>query len=242
MRPFVLALIGFYVAAATAEPPQPNCSKAFNLTPRATVREVEGLKFPQLSFEGGELTATYEPPSQWRTSSRCPSELKLYPPQFAQAYAAVEWLKSSGPVRNDENGIEEMKQEMLKTVPKDSQEIVIVSAKANPIRIGGDTCEITADFTSFGERFRMSTLFVDAGPVQLRFRLSARVADFPEIHPLFHASLYTWQSKVQAPPPSSLPIVAEEVAAEKTEPARTAAGGNAGYRIAPLGPRLTPRL
>lgn len=243
MRRIIIALIALTVVGAAGDSPPASIPAAFNLTPRVTFRELEGAQFRQLSFDGKKVTATYEPPHQWRASSRFPSELKLYPPDIPQADATVEWLPTTGAVQTDDQGIEKLKEEMRALIPKDSVEITFGEAETNPVRMGGsDTCELTCDFTNFGQRFRTSALFVDCGPVRLRFRLCARVVDFPELHPLFRASLYTWQAAVHSAVSPESHLVEAEAVAENTQPSVTKAGGSVRFRTTqstlPLAPRL----
>jgi len=171
------------------------CAQAqIDLTPLASTRELEGIQFSRLEFRDGNVTITYEPPRKWQTFGRDATKLVLVPPDATQAQATIETVQETLP-DFDERGIEILKQRiMLGLLPNASEQRTILGTEVNGVALNNNpTCEITASFVQFGQRFKMSTLFVSLGTSQLRFQLLCRDADFAKLHQAFRSTVPSWQ-------------------------------------------------
>lgn len=170
------------------------CAHAqIDLTPRTSTREFQGITFPQLEFRDGTTRITYEPPSKWTASARGPARLSFTPPEGTQAQATIEVAESGLPTFADD-GLELMKQQTLALAPPDAQERAIDDVQVNGLMLNGyPTAELSASFMQFGQRFKMSILFVNMGSSHLRFRLICRETDFALLHRTFRATVPSWQ-------------------------------------------------
>ena len=164
-----------------------------DLTPRSATREFQGITFPQLEFRDGAAKITYEPPSKWATFSRGPARVAFTPPEASQAQATIELVESRLPAF-DAEGLELLKQQTLALAPNDAQERSVDNVQVNSVVLNGHpTAELNASFVQFGQRFRMSVLFVNIGSRQLRFRFLSRESDFSTLYPQFRSTVPSWQ-------------------------------------------------
>jgi hypothetical protein len=169
-------------------------SAEINLTPRYSVRELEGCKFPQLEFRDGNQTITYEAPTGWQAVSRDWQTLALTPPGKEMVSAKIKFIPTPGQLVLDERQLQYFKETAHLLLPPESRMMADPTITPNPLSLGDhSTCEIDIYFVLHAQRMRMSVLFVDLGDSQLRFSLISRPADFDELHKEFRASWYSWQ-------------------------------------------------
>jgi hypothetical protein len=165
-----------------------------DLTPIASVRDLEGCKFPQLEFRDGSSKITYEVPKGWRYMSRDRHTLVLNPTDKAVVSARIQFMPNPAPLVLDERQLQRLKETAPSLVPPDSKLIGEPNVTANPLEINGrPTCEIDVLFVLHSERLHLSVLFVDLGESHLRFTLVTRASDFPDLHKAFQQSWYSWQ-------------------------------------------------
>jgi hypothetical protein len=188
MNRSILALLVIALAPAAAR-------AEINLTPKPSVRELDGVRFPQLEFADDTATITYEAPRGWTYTTDSPRRLVLRPQDKVQADANIEFVKNAQPTVFDDAGVKRLKDEFPALLPKDSEQIAFAGeGEKNPLQINGhETYELTANFALFGRKFTTSVLFVDMGDSQLRFILSCQTRDFAELHKAFQRSWYSWQ-------------------------------------------------
>jgi hypothetical protein len=167
-------------------------AEEINLIPVRSVREQDGIKFPQLEFTDGKKKITYEQPRGWIISGDS-SQIKFTPPDVS-AKAAIEQSPLSAPQIFDEATTKMLQQEVLASVPSGSQKTTMLSEEKNPLMMGGhETYEVTVSYQFFGHELITSTLFMNTKDTQLRFRLTAEKADFENVHKAFRGSLFSWQ-------------------------------------------------
>jgi hypothetical protein len=183
--PSLVLALAFAVSAARAE---------INLTPRFTIRELEGCKFPQIEFRDGDKKITYEAPKGWEALARDSQTLGLVPPGKEMVSAKIKFLPTSGTLVLDEAQLKYFKDTAGQLLPPESRIMADPTITPNPLSFDGHpTCEIDIYFVLHSQRMRMSVLFVDLGATQLRFSLISRPGDFDELHKAFSESWYTWQ-------------------------------------------------
>ena len=165
-----------------------------NLTPIASVRELEGCKFPQLEFRDGPTRITYEAPKGWKYMSRDAHTLVLFPPDKGVVSARIQFLASLAPLVLDAAQLKVLKDSAPSLVPPESKIIGEATITPNPLEMNGHaTCEIDVLFVLHSQRMHLSVLFVDLGKSHLRFSLVTRASDFAELHKAFQQSWYSWQ-------------------------------------------------
>lgn len=172
-----------------------------HLVPVLSYRELAGIRFARLEFNGERQRITYEIPTGWHYSSSDRQLLKLYPKDAVQADAAIQMRELEAPSEITPEEAELLKAELLETIPKDSENIEVRAVEMNPLQVAGqNTCEVAATFSFFGQKFRTSVLFVRVGDAELRFKLSALETDFIRLQGRFRASLYSFQARILPAP------------------------------------------
>lgn len=183
-----LLLASCFFAAAHAH-------AAIDFTPRPGERVLEGIKFPQLHFNHAGKTITYEQPRGW-THSGGGASIKFTPPALAQATAEIEQTPLPAPQPFTDESVKILSAQARAAVPPDSQNVVVISEERNPFRIGGnETYAVTLSYTAFGQEFERWVLFMNLPDTQVRFRITARKADFENVQKAFRGSLFSWQWK-----------------------------------------------
>src|SRR5207244_3966162 len=108
--------------------------------------------------------------------------------------AVIEQVPLQAPMPFDEETIKSLQGEMIKALPKESQDASVARVEKNPLLIDNqETLEITVSYYFVGLNRMKSILFVNLGGSQLRFALSSLKGDFEDTHELFRRSYYTWQ-------------------------------------------------
>lgn len=180
-----VAVLACALGAARAE---------IDLTPERSVRELEGCKFPQLEFRDDGRKITYEVPKGWKYVARDKHTLALVPPEKDMVSAKIKFIPTPGPLVLDEVQLKHLKDTASSLLPPESRIMIEPTITPNPLVLNAhSTCEIDILFVLHSQRLRMSVLFVDLGPSQLRFSLIARPGDFEALHKAFQESWYSWQ-------------------------------------------------
>lgn len=165
-----------------------------NLSPKETVRDLEGAKFKQLEFTDGTKTVTYEPPRGWTHAAQNGAQLNLYPPGKVQADAAIRVIPLQRPLTLDEAGRKLLQQQMLDSLPRGAEQVTLVEQETSPLLLNRhETVGATYTFVLSGQKLRMNVLIAPLENSELCFTLSCREADFKDLHAAFRASLFTWQ-------------------------------------------------
>ena len=157
---------------------------AIDLTPTTGERVLEGIVFKQLIFHEDGRRITYEPPRGWSYSGDA-SRIRFIPPDIAQAQGEIQQTPLSEPQNLDDARIKALRAEVLASVPKESQQSVVVAEEKNVVAINGsESYEITVAYNLFAQECRLSALFVNLPKTQLQFRslrektLSRKCIDF----------------------------------------------------------------
>ncbi len=166
---------------------------AIDFTPTTGERELEGVVFKQLIFHEEGRRITYEPPRGW-TYSGDASRIRFIPPDMAQAQAEIQQTPLSEPQNLDEARIQALRAEVLASVPKGSQQTVVVAEEKNPVSINrSESYGITVAYNLFGQEYRLSALFANLPKTQLQFRVIAEKNAFEKVHRLFRGSIFSMQ-------------------------------------------------
>jgi hypothetical protein len=165
-----------------------------DLTPATATRHLEGFSFPELIFSDGPQRVTYEFPRGWSYSTISPSQIRFNPPQLAQAQAEIEAIPLIEPFAFDEKAIKKLREEILRSLPKNSTQVQVLSEVTNTLMINGHkTYEVTIAYMCYGQRYRTSVLFANLDRQQLRIRVLAQASDFEKVHRDFCDSLCSLQ-------------------------------------------------
>jgi len=176
-----------------AIPLTPNARADIDFTPRPSTYKAEGIKMSNLAFSDGHNAISYTPPGNWKYEGD-PSKLLLIPNNMVQAEASIE--KAPPPITTafDEEGMKELTQKVLASLPQGSQKVTIVSQEKDPLRINGkETFGLTVSYIFFGQSVTTSVIFCNRGKEELEFKLFCHSADFAELNKLFRGSLYSLQ-------------------------------------------------
>ena len=185
LYPFHALAILWLVASAQAE--------EINFTPVRSVREFEGIKFPQLEFAQGKQKITYEQPRGW-TFAGDASRVKFTPPNVSQAFGEIAQTPLRAPQNFDEPTLKALQEQTVASVPPESGDVSIVAAEKNPIMINQhETFEVVVAYQLYGERYQKSVLYTNLADTQLTFRFVARKVDFDKLHRAFRDSLCSLQ-------------------------------------------------
>jgi hypothetical protein len=165
-----------------------------DLTPATTARKLDGASIPELLFSDGSQKVSYESPHGWSYSAVSSREIRFQPPQVSQAETTIESIPMAEEYQFDEKFIKKLKEDLVRSLPKSSTQIQLVSEVNDTLLINGQkTYEVTIGYQNYGQKYRISVLFANLGRQQLRFRVLARASDFDQVHRDFTASLCSLQ-------------------------------------------------
>jgi hypothetical protein len=186
VRPLVVALSGlFAVASARGD---------LQLTPRVDEFELDGTKMKQLAFSDGDQKVTYQSPRGWDYSGSA-TLLTLRPPGKPQAEATVSIVPLSKPAKFDDEALKTLVSEVTSSVPKGSENVVVISQEKNPLLINRkETFLVVVGYRFYGQNYNRSVLFVNREKQQIRCQLVAREGDFKDLQKAFLGSQYTWHN------------------------------------------------
>ena len=170
-----------------------------DFTPTISERTFAGIKFPELYFHEKDRRISYEQPRGWRYSGDS-NQIRFTPPDVPQAFGEIGQTPLPAPQNFDEATMKRLQDQVLASLPPDSQDKAIVSAEKNPITIDGhETFEATVTYQLYSERYHQSVLFMNLPDTQLTFRFVARKRDFEKLHRAFRESLGSLQWLKPAP-------------------------------------------
>lgn len=171
-----------------------------DLTPVPATRHFHGSEISELRFSDNGKPVAYQLPQGWSYSSLGPAKIRFYPPQGAQASAEMEIVPLAEGSGFEEEFRKTLREQMLRSLPEDSEQIAIISEVMNPLMINGhQTWEVTISYVWLGQRRRLSTLIANLDGQQLRCRVSTQPQDFDQVHRLFQRSLCGLQWLTKTP-------------------------------------------
>jgi hypothetical protein len=164
------------------------------LTPSVVQYELDGVKLKQLAFSDGAEQVTYQAPRGWEYSGSA-TQLTLRPPNKPQAEATITRIALPQPGSFDDESLKKLVTEAVASLPKDSENVTVVSQEMNPLLINRkETFLITLAYDFYGASYSRSTLFLNRGNEQIRFQLVCHQADFKELQKAFLGSQYSWRN------------------------------------------------
>ena len=165
---------------------------AIDLTPVPHETTCEGFTFKELLFKDGPRQILYQMPSKW-TYRAGSGEVRLIPPDLANADAVIRATALPAVKRLDEQAIAAAKEDLLSKLPPGSQLAAVVSEEPNTVPLSGNpTYEIVVSYQVMGQTFLRSCVISNVGDTQLSFRLTARKSDFEKVHQTFRSSILSW--------------------------------------------------
>ena len=170
-----------------------SANAGIDFTATEVERTLSGIKFKQLVFQQDGKKIGYQPPRGWSFTGGG-SRIKFIPPEIAQAQGEIDQVQLSAPQSLDEETMKTLQRKTLESVPADSRQVTLVSEEKNPLLINkNETYEVTVSYQAFGQEFQMSVLYMNLPDTQVRFRTTARKADFEKVHKAFRGSIFSWQ-------------------------------------------------
>lgn len=164
------------------------------LKPSPSSYEVDGVRFPQLSFTDGNKEVHYVPPAGWE-SAGSESKLVLHPKGKIQAEATVIRIPLKEEASFDEETMKKLADQALASVPSGATNVKLLSQDKNTVMINTkETYLVTMSYTWNGDTYGRSVMYMNRGKEQLRFQLISRLADFNDLQRAFHQSHFTWQN------------------------------------------------
>jgi hypothetical protein len=169
-------------------------------------RVLEGIKFEQLVFRDNGRKVTYEQPRGW-TYVIDTGRVRFTPPGVSQAQAEIDQLPLAKPTVFDEATTKKLQEQLLAGLPPGSQNAKIELEEPSPLRKNDyDTYGVTISYRLYGQDFLTSVLYLGLPETLVRFRATARKADFDKIHRAFRGSVFSWQWRE----PVASPMVAKQ--------------------------------
>jgi hypothetical protein len=185
--PLAVLLLGTMIALVPAR-------ADLKLAPQPSTYQIEGVTLPRVLFHDGDKPVTYVPPKGWKYSGS-ETALRLWPNGNTQAEATITKLPLPKNVAFDEGSRPSLIEQVTAGLPAESNNVQVVNQELNPVRIGGkDTFLVTVSFTSHGDDFTRSVIFLNREQDQIQFRLSCRTSDFPALQKAFLQSQFTWRN------------------------------------------------
>lgn len=156
-------------------------------------RVLEGIKFEQLVFRDNGRKVTYEQPRGW-TYVVDTGRIRFTPPGVSQAQAEIDQVPLAKPAVFDEATTKKLQEQLLAGLPPGSQDAKVELEERSPLRKNDyDTYGVTISYRLYGQDFLTGVLYLSLPETLVRFRTTARKADFEKIHRAFRSSVYSWQ-------------------------------------------------
>jgi hypothetical protein len=164
-----------------------------DFTPGLGERVLEGIKFIEIYFHENGRTISYEQPRGW-THTGDASRIRFVPPDVPQAFGEMAQAPLTAPQNFDEATMKLLQDRVLRSLPTDSDDVVLVGAEKNPLMINQhETFEVTVAYQLYGEQYHQSVLFMNLSDTQLTFSFISRKTDFNKLHQEFRGSLCSLQ-------------------------------------------------
>lgn len=168
-------------------------SAQLDLTPGVYVSQLEGTRTEITAFRNGAGQVTWQSPPNWRIIGGG-TRISLIPPDAIQAEARVEIFGPQAGDTFDEEFSKTFRGEVASSLAREITALEWADDEASPLLINRHpTYKVTASYTLGAQRFTTAVWVCNFAKQQVRFRLTARAADFEKLHEIFRESLYTWQ-------------------------------------------------
>jgi len=156
-------------------------------------RVLDGIKFPQLVFRENGHRVTYEQPRGWTVRAET-GRIQFTPPGATQAQAEIDQSPLPAPLTFDDETIKALQEKALAALPPGSQNGKVETELKSPVmKKDHDTYAVTLSYKLNGQDFMTDVLYLILPDTLVRFRVSARKADFDKLYPPFRASVISWQ-------------------------------------------------
>jgi hypothetical protein len=176
----------------------PVTAVALDLNPRADFKELEGRRFPVISFDDPGQKIQWMPPSDWRMSHEN-GVLKLFPKGLAKASMELRVVGRVAGDREVLGSVETLLPYCAKYLPSIAKDLSYRGNKTGPFTIGPLAArEYLIDFSESGHSCRASVSMVDYSDRQrLIVVVTAQPKDFETVRAEAISSMNSWQSDRQ---------------------------------------------
>lgn len=170
----------------------PRLAAGLDLTPIENWREQEGVRISTLIFNDPAGKVRYQPPADWRIDGG-PDVLTFHPPQQEAVMQFRLFPRAAGAPANEDL----VKWSLTFLAPDASNVMTTSEERPSPFTLSGrPSRENTFSYRSGGRRFETSVAICDLDERQ-RFVVivTARAADFAEVHDTGISSLFSWSRR-----------------------------------------------
>jgi len=163
---------------------------ALDLTPRHSIRKLEGFDVPVVLFDDNGRTVRWQPPAGWQLNM-VGRALTFFPPKSSVAIARLELRPPQALAAGAADAPLAWAQMHL---PKTATEIVLIAERENPFSLAGlPSRERIYSYRIGEQRLSASVAYVDVNQREsLALVVTALAADFEAIHTEAIASMFSW--------------------------------------------------
>jgi|1185.fasta_scaffold19676_1 hypothetical protein len=155
----------------------------------------EGVVYHRLIFKDQAREIFYQPPAGW-TCHLIENGLRMVPPEKTMTEAKLESFALDKPVVLDAKAFENFEQQVIRTLPADSQNVAVIKQEENAFFVNNNaTAETVVSYNAFGETFERGVVLLNAAANQVRFQFTARKKEFDPLYRAFRTSIMSldWQ-------------------------------------------------
>jgi hypothetical protein len=168
-----------------------SAAAAVDFTPHVTEETSEGFTYRHVTVKVGDGTATFIAPLNWTIRGSKDAVEMASKADFTDATVQALPLTSA---TFEEPVVTRLLKTALASAPPTSQDVKLVSQRENPVVFGPRlSYEVVISYTTLGDTFYRSFVFVNLEDTQLVFRVSARKANFEKVNDAFRRSITSWQ-------------------------------------------------
>jgi hypothetical protein len=173
----------------------PVTAVALDLNPRSDFKELEGRRFPVISFEDPGKKIQWTPPTDWRMSYEN-GVLKLFPKALAKASMELRVVQRAAGDREALSSVEKLLPYCGKYLPSIAKGLAYRGNNPGPFNIGPLAAqEYLIDFTEGGQSCRASVSMLDYSDRQrLVVVITAQPKDFEAVRTEAMLSMNSWQT------------------------------------------------
>jgi hypothetical protein len=173
----------------------PVTAVALDLNPRSDFKELEGRRFPVISFDDPGKKIQWTPPTDWRMSYEN-GVLKLFPKGLAKASMELRVVPRVSGDREALGSVESLLPYCAKYLPSMAKDLSYRGSNPGTFTLGPLTArEYLVDFTEPGHSCRASVSMVDySDRERLIVVVTAQAKDFAAVRAEAISSMNSWQS------------------------------------------------
>ena len=176
-----------------------NAYAAIDFTPAVEEYSSQGFVHRKVTLKEEKGMITFVLPQAWNVRGS-KNLLQLSPPNSNFVDASISATPLTGPTPFNDETVEALKQQILRSAPPASQSVGLVRSELNPVPMAPyPSVEIVVSYQALGRTFGKSVIFVQADDTQLVFSLTAPKEEFDSLSQTFRQSISSWQWRQPKP-------------------------------------------